>query len=173
MKKLSPPTDQRPTVSPNPLVSEKANEPNPLTSEKANEPVRQRPTKLKAVKMKSLKNINQSYKVNNQAKLFIEKITSDLEQYNHEDIELNYNVLADVYNKAVRTIVYGSKEEREEAITYAVKTLMSKYFRDDDNLDMVLECIKHVPTLVKSTILKRAFKRLMNWLLLKKNQESK
>ena len=128
-----------------------------------------KPSKLQPSKMKSLKNINQSQKVNNQAQLFIAKITNDLEQYDDDDLNLNYKILADVYNKAVNNIVYGTKEEREHAILFSVKTLMSKYFRDDDNLDMLLECIRHTPKLNKSSFLKRVAKRFMNWLLLKKN----
>ena len=68
MKKLSVPAEQRPVVSPNVEKLDEVSVPTKQT----------RPTKLKPVKMKSLKKINQSYKVNNQAQLFIDKVTITL-----------------------------------------------------------------------------------------------
>ena len=109
MKKLSPPTESRQEVLKHDISTSKP-----------------RPTKIKALhKMKSLKKISESYKVHNQAQLFIDKIKLDLEQYDDEDLELNYNVLCDVRNKAIKHIVYGNKEERDEAIEFSVKELMT------------------------------------------------
>jgi len=122
----------------------------------------------KVKKMKSLKKIGQAYKVNNQCDVFINKIKLDLEQYDDSDLRLNFFVLADVYNKAVKTIVYGDKEDRENMQLHAVKVLMSEYFDNENNLEAFIDCIKSRPGLFKSNFLKRACKRLYNYLFLKK-----
>jgi hypothetical protein len=109
-------------------------------------------------KMKSFKQIRRSRKMTNQKALFIYDLGIVLNDYSSVDHDLDSDLLVHILNISEQYFIYGTKEERELMKMEAVKTLMAKYFRDDDVL--LNKFITQVwPKVIKSNMLKRCWSR--------------
>jgi hypothetical protein len=109
-------------------------------------------------KMKSFKQIRRSRKMTNQKALFIYDLGIVLNDYSSVDHDLDSDLLVHILNISEQYFIYGTKEERELMKMEAVKTLMAKYFRDDDVL--LNKFITQVwPKVIKSNLFKRVWSR--------------
>jgi hypothetical protein len=110
-------------------------------------------------KIKKYKKIRRNRKISVQTQVFINDISAILQEFPVGDNTYNDELLTEVLSIAESYFIYGSKQEREEAKSKAVRELMLPYYHDDTFL--FEKMVGHVWSgVVKSTWLKRAWKRL-------------
>jgi len=115
-------------------------------------------------KMKSFRVLRKQYKSQNQLHVFLNDMTSVLSEFLPEENQLDLDLLVHVLNISEQYFIYGSKETREETKSAAVKQLMVKYFRNDEEVlnKMIVSVWKRVN---KSNMFKRFFRRISNKLI--------
>jgi len=112
-------------------------------------------------KIKSFKQIRRKYKMSNQEQVFNKDLSIILNEYMPVNHQLDKDLLQHVLTIAENFFIYGNKTERDELKERAVKSLMLKYFRGDEELLNVM--IGSVwRDVKKTTLLKRLFKRFTN-----------
>ena len=113
-------------------------------------------------KIKSFKKLRQSYKISNQKSVFITDMKSMLAHLDVTENKLNLQLLVEVCNIANEFFIYGKKHLRESTKIEAVHELLLPYFLDDTSvLETMIQSVQH--KIVKSTILRRTWKRVMNY----------
>jgi hypothetical protein len=154
MKKISQPEGPRPEVSPN--VEKESMEAVSL-NDMPELPKKVLDYDLK--KIKSFKAIRKNYKANSQKKVFVSDLSVVLDQYPAHEHQLDTDLLVHVLNISENFFVFGSKEVREQAKSEAVKQLMTKYFRGDEEvLESVIGSVFH--KVKKSNMFRRVLKRI-------------
>ena len=99
--------------------------------------------------------------MSNQEQVFNKDLTLILNEYLPINHQLDKELLQHVLTIAENFFIYGNKSERNELKERAVKNLMLKYFRGDNELLEVM--ISSVWRDVKKTnIFKRLYKRFTN-----------
>jgi hypothetical protein len=120
-------------------------------------------------KIKSFKIIRKKYKLNNQTTMFIQDLSIILKEYEPTKFQLDTDMLVHICNIAEQYFIYGTKEEREEQKLLGVSTLMRPYFKNDTELLLKMMSIVY-DKVNKTTLLKRIYRRLLNFFLnLKQN----
>lgn len=112
-------------------------------------------------KLKSFRVLRKQYKAKNQLSIFLFDMEKVLNEFVPKDNQLDLDLLVHVLNIAEQYFIYGNKEEREKAKQYAVKKLMTTYFRNDE--EVLEKMIGSVWSKVhKSNMFKRLCKRISN-----------
>ena len=110
-------------------------------------------------KIKSFKAIRRKYKLSNQEKVFIADLSILLNEYKPANHQFDQDILIHILNISEHFFIYGSKLEREEIKSKAVKTLLMPYFRNDEELyNIMVHSVWH--KVVKTNIFKRTIKRM-------------
>lgn len=117
-------------------------------------------------KIKSFKIIRKKYKLNNQTAMFIQDLSIVLREYEPSKFQLDTDMLVHICNIAEDYFIYGSRSEREEQKLMAVSTLMRPYFKDDTELLHKMMSVVY-DRVNKSTLLKRLYRRTVNFFLKK------
>ena len=117
-------------------------------------------------KIKSFKQIRRKYKMSNQEQVFNKDLNIILNEYVPVNHQLDKDLLKHVLTIAEGFFIYGNRSERDEMKERAVKHLMLKYFRGDEELLNVM--ISSVWRDVKKTnLFQRLYKRFKNNFFLK------
>ena len=117
-------------------------------------------------KIKSFKIIRKKYKLNNQTAMFIQDLQVILNEYAPDKYQLDTDMLVHICNIAEQYFIYGNKEERNEQKLLAISTLMRPYFKDDTELLHKMMSVVY-DRVNKSTLLKRLYRRMVNFFLKK------
>jgi hypothetical protein len=117
-------------------------------------------------KIKSFKIIRKKYKLNNQTAMFIQDLQIILNEYAPDKYQLDTDMLVHICNIGEQYFIYGSKKEREEQKILAITTLMRPYFKDDTELLHKMMSVVY-DKVNKSTLLKRLYRRTVNFFLKK------
>ena len=113
-------------------------------------------------KIKSFKKLRQSYKISNQKSVFITDMKSMLAHLDVTENKLNLQLLVEVCNIANEFFIYGKKHLSESTKIEAVHELLLPYFLDDTSvLETMIQSVQH--KIIKSTILRRTWKRVINY----------
>lgn len=151
-----------------PLIVEQTKEHSLSKTDLCCEMVQPDKKQVKFKKINSLKKINDNHKLDDQCNEFIASMKIELSQYDNDDLKYNFYALVKIYNKAVKRIVYGSKEEREDMIIHCVTSLLSPYFDNNELIvEMLIESLKAKPKLLKPSMFRRAWTKIKNFLFKK------
>lgn len=112
-------------------------------------------------KLSSFKQLKSNYKMRTQKDIFVTDVKSLLSHLDAQEHKMDTDLLVEVLNATEEFFVYGSKEDREQSKSEAVKELMVEFF----DSELVLEKFVSVlgSKVKKSTPLRRLVKRLYNF----------
>ena len=166
MKKLTPPSEPRPEnnarASDESELTEVQMIKSPIAQPEKQHDLPKMVHDYDLKKIKSFKQIRRNYQAKSQKNIFLNDLNVVLDEYLPENHQFDTDLLVHILNISESFFVYGSKTEREEAKSNAVKQLMLKYFRDDEDiLDTIITSVW--PKVNKSTMIKRAMRRLRLW----------
>jgi hypothetical protein len=110
-------------------------------------------------KLKSFRVLRKNYKAKNQLSIFLQDMDKVLNEFDSKTNQLDLDLLVLVLNISEQYFIYGDEKQREEMKSYAVKKLMIKYFRNDE--EVLNKMIGSVWQKVsKTNMLKRLFRRI-------------
>lgn len=113
-------------------------------------------------KLSSFKELKTNYKLKTQKDIFVEDVRSLLSHLDKQEHKMDTELLIEVLNACEEYFVYGSKEDREQSKSEAVKELMTDFFDSELVLNKFVSVFLE-SKVKKSTFLRRLVKRVYNF----------
>ena len=168
MSRRSAPTDSIPEICLNNTIVNKNDEVKTIEPDETLSEIKEIPNatlygnRNNLKKIKSFKNLRQSYKVSNQKSVFVTDMKNMLKHLDVVSNKMNLELLIEIMNIANAFFIYGQKVLREKSKMEAVYELMLPYFMDDQLiLGTMLMSVKH--KIIKSNVIKRLYRRTKNY----------